>query len=105
MAGGEVGEGVGGKAASRDSLSGQGNIDFLPRKSSMHTDTDKPGEIKQHVPALKVSLHSHEYFTGINDKRHLKVSRGVEKVIFKCFPQLIPCIFLQSKADSSITGQ
>lgn len=52
---GEVGEGVGDKAASLDSLSGQGNTDFLPRKSSIHTDTDKPEKSKRDYPALGYS--------------------------------------------------
>lgn len=36
-----------GKVAPLDSLPGQDNTDFLPRKSSVHTDTDKPGEISE----------------------------------------------------------
>lgn len=55
MGSGEVGEGVGDKAASLDSLSGQGNTDFLPRKSSIHTDTDKPEKSKRDYPALGYS--------------------------------------------------
>ena len=43
---GEVKEGEG-KVAPLNSLLGQDNTDFLPRKSSVHTDTDKPGEISE----------------------------------------------------------
>lgn len=53
-------EGVG-KVAPLDSLLGQDNTDFLPRKSSVHTDTDKPGEISELSTTTTRFTFNHTY--------------------------------------------